>query len=86
MFISTPNLDFMHLDEHKILDFNVWVFHEKYKGMQDYAKKFPEYKEETNVADYKQPHTKIHLQFVKDIICPKIPIISTPINSPMSDE
>jgi len=73
VFISTPSLDFMHLDEHKILDFNVWAFHEKYKGMEDYAKKYPEYKAYKDPAKYKQPQTKIHKQFVKDVICSKIP-------------
>ena len=75
MFISTPNLDFMHLDEHKILDFEVWAFHEKYKGMEDYAKKFPEYNlTDEDPANYKQPQTKIHKQFVKDVICPRLGI------------
>jgi len=72
MFISTPNLDFMHLDEHKILDFKVWAFHKKYKGMEDYAKKYPEYKVNKDPATYKQPQTKIHKQFVKDVICPRL--------------
>ena len=74
MFISTPNLDFMQLDEHKILDFEVWAFHEKYKGMEDYAKKYPEYKVNKDPATYKQPQTKIHKQFVKDVICPRLGI------------
>ena len=79
MFISTPNLDFMHLDEHKILDFEVWAFHEKYKGMEDYAKKYPEYNLTKDPAKYKQPQTKIHKQFVKDIICPRIPKVEKSI-------
>ena len=74
MFISTPNLDFTHLDEHKILDFKVWAFHEKYKGMDDYARKYPEYKADEEPVNYKQPQTKIHLQFVKDVICPRLGI------------
>ena len=74
MFISTPNLDFTHLEEYKILDFEVWAFHEKYKGMNDYAKRYPEYKADEEPANYKQPQTKIHLQFVKDVICPRLGI------------
>jgi hypothetical protein len=72
MFISTPNLDFIHLDEHKILDFDVWGFHEIYKGMEDYAKKFPGYDSEAPAENYKQPQTEIQEKYVAEVIIPKI--------------
>ena len=40
--------------------------------MEDYAKKYPEYKVNEDPTNYKQPQTKIHKQFVKDVICPRL--------------
>ena len=74
MFISAYELDFIHLNEHKILDYSVWGFHEKYKGMEEYAKNFPQYevnKEGHKIEDYKQPHSKVHLEFIKNVIIRK---------------
>ena len=74
MFMSTPNLDFIHLEEHKILDFDVWAFHKQYKGMDDYAKKSPEYNTNASAVDYKQPNTKTQKQYVNEVIIPKLGI------------
>jgi len=72
MFISTPDLDFMDLDEHKILDLDVWAFHEKYKGLDGYAKKFAGYDPRKPAESYKQPQTEIHEKYVAEVIAPKL--------------
>ena len=72
LFISTPDLDFTHLDEHKILDFDVWAFHQKYKGLDGYARKFSSYDPHAPAESYKQPQTEIHEKYVAEVILPKL--------------
>lgn len=71
LFFSSYKLDFLKLKEANIIDWTVWNDMHGHNSMQEYGDSvLPQYKT-TEV----QPHPLVHLNYIKEIILPKLNII-----------
>lgn len=71
LFFSSYKLDFIDMPESNILDWSVWCCDKQNSGMEEYGKShFSQY-----VTKEVQPHPIIHLNFIKEIILPKLKIV-----------
>jgi len=71
LFFSSYKLDFIDMPESNILDWSVWCCDKQNGGMNEYGKShLPQY-----AAKEVQPHPIIHLNFIKEIMLPKLKIV-----------
>jgi len=70
LFFSSYKLDFIDMTESNVLDWSTWCVDEHGNGMEEYGKTFfPQY-----ATKEVQPHSAIHLNYIKEILLPKLNI------------
>lgn len=70
LFFSSYELDFIDMPESNILDWSVWCLYKEKYSMEEYGKSFFSQYATKEV----QPHPIIHLNYIKEIILPKLNI------------
>ena len=70
LFFSSYKPDFIDMPESNVLDWSTWCMDEHSNGMEEYGKSFFSQYATKEV----QPHPIIHLNYIKEIILPKLNI------------